>query len=309
MKLLHLLLLAFLLASAARGPAWCQVRIQAELDTTDILIGDHIPLRLYLGLDEGVAIEGIGMEALEGTGIELIETEPLQRASPQAAYQDFILSVYDSGHYVLPPLPVIYRLGEQLDTVFTAPLAFDARTILLPGDSTALQPIKPIVEEPLRLEDAWPYLAAVLGLALLAALLIVPWRRRRSRDKSPEPAFVHQPAHELALNALSKLETRSLWQQGQVKLYYSELTLILRRYLEQRFHIRTRERTTAEILKQLDETKVEKGELRNLLNLADLVKFAKAEPMDEQHRQSMQRVRRFVEETADDTVTVAIPAS
>lgn len=309
MKLLHLVLLAFLLVSAARGPAWSQVRIRAELDTTDILIGDHIPLRLYLGLSEGVAIERIGTDALEGVGIELVEAKPLQRANAQSAYQDFILSVYDSGHYELPPLPVVYRHDGQLDTTFTPRLAFDARTILLPGDSAALQPIKPIVEEPLRLEDVWPYLAAVLALALLVVLLLIPWRRRRERAKTPEPVFVHKPAHELALNALNQLEALALWQDGQVKHYYSELTLILRRYLEQRFHIRTRERTTAEILKQLDETRVEKDELRSLLNLADLVKFAKAEPLDEQHRQSMQRVRRFVEETADETVTVAIPAS
>jgi len=306
---LHRLLIFMLWTLTAAWSLQGQVRIQLECDTSDILIGDHIPLRFYLGIEEGVAVDRIALEPLAGSDIEVVETAPLQQANPKALYQDLVLSVYDSGRYQLPPLPVLYRQNGRTDTAFTPPLAFDARTILLPGDSVTLQPIKPIVEEPIKLEDLWPYLAAALALAALAALILLPWRRRKQGAASPEPVFVHKPAHELALAALDELERRGLWQDQRIKAYYSELTLILRTYLEHRFCIRTRERTTGEILRQLDETEVEKSEVRGLLNLADLVKFAKAEPQDEQHRQSMQRVRRFVEETADETVTVSIPAS
>ncbi|MEL6140324.1 MAG: hypothetical protein AAFU67_01760, partial [Bacteroidota bacterium] len=108
--------------------------------------------------------------------------------------------------------------------------------------------------------------------------------------------------YELALERLNELEGKKLWQAGEVKMYYSELSYILRAYLEDHFKIPALESTTRQIDRALQERKqlndTQRAELSELLQLSDLVKFAKAEPADDLHQRDLERVRNFVEDMA-----------
>ncbi len=108
------------------------------------------------------------------------------------------------------------------------------------------------------------------------------------------------PAHVIALNELEDLRLKKLWQAGKVKEYYTVMTDVIRVYLEDRFDINAIEMTTDEILavmrKQNLESKVQQ-KLRQTLILADLVKFAKENPLPLDNDNSLSDSIVFVEET------------
>jgi hypothetical protein len=137
-----------------------------------------------------------------------------------------------------------------------------------------------------------PWIIAGLLFIAFAGFLIWYYLKR----KKGEPIFVLRPSvkyqpHELALMELEKLRAKKLWQAGKIKDYHTELTDILRKYFEDRFHIMAMESTTSEILEDLESKTLVTKENREILNrilvMADLVKFAKYLPMPEEHDQSM----------------------
>ena len=106
-----------------------------------------------------------------------------------------------------------------------------------------------------------------------------------------------RPPHEIALEELKKLEAERLWQQGLIKQYHSRLTDIIRTYIEHRYGIIAMEMTTGEILVALSRAISEKEsseKLSLLLQLADMVKFAKVQPLPGENEMAMQQSTDFV---------------
>jgi hypothetical protein len=106
--------------------------------------------------------------------------------------------------------------------------------------------------------------------------------------------------HETALEELAALRNAGLWQLGKVKDYYTELTEILRRYISERYLLNAMELTSDEILsagfmRLLDNSSMEN--LTFILRTADLVKFAKAKPLPQDHDQCMTAAESFVKAT------------
>ena len=96
------------------------------------------------------------------------------------------------------------------------------------------------------------------------------------------------------------MEKEQLWQQGQVKTYYSRLTDIMREYIENRYDIQALELTTDEILEKIEKVNVHDellDKLKSMLQTADMVKFAKAKPAVEQHTGNMENAHKFVVKT------------
>ncbi len=127
------------------------------------------------------------------------------------------------------------------------------------------------------------------------------WWRKSNRKVEPAEEIIPEPLpHEWALDALSALEARKLWQQGEVKEHYTLLTGIFREYLERLYGIQAKEQTTDEILHQLSFQQLTPellNDTKELLSVADLIKFAKADPGTDIHAATIERVRRFVRET------------
>jgi len=163
----------------------------------------------------------------------------------------------------------------------------------------AILPIKPMIKEAKKLSDYLFILYALLGLLLVGGLLYYFLR--------PKPAALTQtktitilPSHTIALNKLNALESKGLWQSGNIKEFQSVLTFIIREYLEKRFSINALESTTGQIKRALKNEKLDVDQENNLteiLQIADLVKFAKAKPQDEIHSEFLQKAREFVERT------------
>ena len=125
-----------------------------------------------------------------------------------------------------------------------------------------------------------------------------PVQPSRKIKKSP-------PAHIIALKKLSKLKAEKIWREGKVKEFQSQLTYILREYLENRYKIQALEQTTGEIVHSLQKIKLDNKDIdtiKNILQIADMVKFAKAKPEEDINERFLNETIDFVERTKAVTV-------
>jgi hypothetical protein len=251
----------------------------AALSQSEILIGDHVTLRLNLGLapDDGLAnirtdsltrIEKI--EVLSQSGLDTIALKPKLLLE-----QRFTLTAFDSGAYRIPPLLIITRKG---DTLFTNALDLRVKTIPV-TEEAELQPIKDIIREGYNWRDVAPYVLAVL----LAGGLIF-WLDRYSRKPLPALPPLPKPTrspYDRARDRLAALERQPHGDYHSLKAYYSELNYLFREYLEHQFLLPALESTSREIEKTLSSRPAWAAwhePLSDWLRRADLVKFAKASP-------------------------------
>ncbi|MBQ2598674.1 MAG: hypothetical protein II580_03280, partial [Bacteroidales bacterium] len=212
-----------------------------------------------------------------------------------------ILTSFDSGSYVLPPLYVLMaRADGSIDTLeYTGPrLAVNT----IPIDTATFQPhdIKGQIRYPLTFREVIPW----VGLALLVAALVwllVRWirLRRQNRDFFGKPV-VKDPPHIVALRSLEKTRAQKLWQAGKQKQFYTQVTDALRQYIADRFDVAALEQTSAEMFRDLQDKDIEpelKEKLKDLFTTADFVKFAKHTASDQENENAIPTAIRFVNET------------
>ncbi|SER10270.1 hypothetical protein [Neolewinella agarilytica] len=298
---LSLLLLTSLTVLLAQQSTNKAVLARAELAQTKIDIGDQIWLDVKISAPPGTRITALPtgyMNTLEG--LEVVSEKEMATISetPELLLQQrMLITSFDTGYIAIPPLPYIFTAADgRPDTAYTNDLLLHVRAFPVDEDNE-LRPIKPIIEEPLNWLDFWPaYL--ILALGGIAYLL---WTIRKRQSKVAPPPPPPPPADEVALAELLSLEKKGLWENNQVKEYYSELTRILREYLEGRFSVPAMEMTTRQITSELGRRenldRLQRSELSELLQLSDMVKFAKAEPAANLHAKGLDRVREFVKDT------------
>jgi len=278
-----------------------QPAVQASLDTTAMLIGDRVNLNISARFPQGMTVSPPDLSVLDTAKfLEIVNPgkwDTLKNGAEVICQQSLTVTVFDSGAFWIPPIPFKYKEKIGEGQVSTNQLLLNVGTI--EADSAFLAPIKPIIQEPLKLEDFMPYIIGLLVILALAALIYFFYKKRKDKDAPPPPEIII-PAHEIALNKLSELKDAKLWQQGEVKKYQSQLTYIVREYIENRFGIQALESTTDEIVSQLHTLDVEelfKKQLRDMLQMADLVKFAKAKPPVDVHQRLMDEAESFVIKT------------
>jgi hypothetical protein len=166
-----------------------------------------------------------------------------------------------------------------------------------------IKPIKGPLSVPLTFREILPWLL----LAILAILIITGVLYYLKKRKKSEPVFqirtkIQLSPYDIALSELEKLRLKKLWQTGRTKEYHSELTDILRKYLEDRFNIMALEMTSQEIM---DSVRIQKEihnesivKLNFILSMADLVKFAKMQPLPAENDMSMENAVAFVRDAA-----------
>lgn len=179
--------------------------------------------------------------------------------------------------------------------------------------NTNIKDIANIMRQPVTFGEVAKWVGIVVGiLAVIAAIVYVIIRLKKHKSLIPKPEEPPLPANEKALIELEKLRQQQLWQQGMVKEYHTELTDIVRNYLEERYRIQSTEMTSDQTLDAFRGceayTEEAASALRQILQTADMVKFAKSEPLPYQHDSSMTQAIAFIRTTHEATAPAAVPA-
>ena len=192
----------------------------------------------------------------------------------------------------LPELAIEFHTptGDTL-IAFGDEVVIPVRHIAAAGEES-----RPLKEQWVAPQSYWKWIVAAAALIVAAAVLIW-WLRRRARRVLEEPPEPKLPADYVALTELTRIEKMNLLRSGEFKTYYSLVTDAVRRYLDARFGVDAMDRTTAELLDELDERGRRVDKLDDLLNEADLVKFAKQVPAVDAGMSAMSSAREIVVKT------------
>ena len=266
------------------------------LDTNAILIGEQISFKI-----ECVDIEkAINWPLFNDTivdGIEIISRSEIDTISNSntdkntySFSQEYLITSWDSGAYYIAPI----KLNSNLST---EGLLLNVMSVSTDQNSE----IKDI-KEPLDAE--YEFKDFMIWIILLLTIILIVYLLKKyvfnTKDKV-EKKIIKKiiPAHITALKELNHIEQKELWQSGKIKQYHSGISEILRKYMEHRFQFIALELTTDEILSHINNniSREEYVELQQVLQRADLAKFAKSKPNEEENKQSMELAKRFVDKT------------
>ncbi len=281
-----------------------QISIKATVDSTGMLIGDQQQLHLTIQHPQSAEVQSFYTSALDTIdNLEIITESPWDTTGtdPLTIRKGITFTIFDSGYYYIPRIAHSMILNGDTSLHFSNNIPIAVSTITT-SDSTSLAPIREIKEEPLTFEDFKNYLYGLFGLLIIGFVIYKLIKKSNSDNNIDVETVVKEivPAHEIALEKLASLKKKELWQNGQSKEYHSELTYIVREYLENRYNISALESSTHEILEDLKKVDFDdrfKNNLTEMLSIADLVKFAKAESTGDINTRIIHEAEEFVNTT------------
>ena len=252
--------------------------VKAEIDTTNIRIGEQFQLKISVDETQNVIIPKIqlkGLEVIDSTRIDTIKNSLIRR---------YILTGFDSGAFYIPQQQIFVKNQAFL----TDSLLINIATIAIDTAKVKKFPIKSIKKEPYTFDDFKIYIYLILAILAIIGFWIYWFVIRKRKETEDAPTYRTLPPFEEAILRLNELDEKLLWQNNKIKEYYSELTEIVRGYIERELKVPALENTTDEVLamikdfKNADSIETSKEtikKLKDLLQEADLVKFAKSKPL------------------------------
>lgn len=278
------------------------ISVSAITDTTSYRVGDYITYELEIKHENYITAHVPSVKDSVKV-LEFIKELPFEKKDVDGKIIErykFIFSKYDSGKVTIPSLQIGYSEGNSSvkKYVATLPVTITVHTLQVNTQEDIRD-----VKEPLKLPLDW--LLIIIILIVVSGLAVggyywYKYYKKKKEGKIIEVPEVVVPPHEIALNELRVLEMKKLWQNGHVKEYHSEITEIVRKYFEARFNFKALEMTSSEILAVL--SYIENGKnivetSASFFSNADLVKFAKFEPMPKVNDEMMAQAYRIVNET------------
>ena len=288
---------------AAIPAAHAQVTVEASIDSTQILIGEQAKVLLEVSMDANQKLRLPVISDTLVTGVEVVEiakpdTQLLNNDKRWLIRQEYTITSFDSAFYYLPPLEVLvndekYRSESLALKVYSFPV-----DTLHPDQFFGP---KPIQEVPITWNDISTMVYAFILMLLLGAaavFFIIRFRNNKPIIKiiKIEPKL---PPHQTAMKRIEEIKADKSVQREDPKLYYTELTDVLRSYIEERFGFNALEMTSSEIIEHLLEQKDKDSikDLKVLFETADLVKFAKFAPMMNENDMNLVNAVDFINET------------
>lgn len=281
------------------------IRVQSLLSRDSMMIGEQISYTLHVDAAADVEFNLPVIRDTLSDQLEVISylgSDTTNSGDRTVVEQHYLITGFESGSHIVPAQEVLYRMGDVLDTARSMPLILDLYDPVV-DTSQQIKAIKPPINTPLSFREVLPWAAGGLGGILLTGLAIWLIGRYLKRRKHPEALLQkpEEPAHVIAFRELDKLKEEKIWARGQVKQYYTRLTEITRQYIERQYAIPAMESTTDEILHAFQRANPEDSILdeilRDLLQLADLVKFAKEDPLPVDNQSNLNNAYIFVQKT------------
>lgn len=269
-------------------------KVTTAIDSTKKKIGAEFKLTLKTEVDTNSKVVFPNRQFIGN--LEVIQSykiDTIKKGSRHELIKKYGLTQFDSGNYFVGRLPVMIN-GKPY---FSDSLNVEVKEVVVDTLKQKMYDIKDIAPEKAQ-SDWWKY---VLGVLLLALAGFGLYRYFKNRPKKEKPVVVveYKSPIEKATSLLQQLEQKELWQKGEIKSYYSELTDIARTYIEEEIHIPAMESTTSELIEALRRASKQKKlklsnetvvHLEKVLKQADLVKFAKSKPLDFEIEEDKKRI-------------------
>ena len=280
--------------------------VSATLDSTTLFIGDQTDLHLRaIGeVGEQVTMPMLDKELIPG--VEIVDrtiVDTLSLKDGRVQYDQYLtLTSFEDSLFYIAPLPFVS--GD--DTVWSDGLTLNVvQPFEMDTTDMAITDIKGVYKAPIWWWGIfrWVLLAVLLAGVGVAGYYLITYLQRRKLEEAGNEVVTEplRPAEEVALEKLDAIKEKKIWQQGQVKEYYTQLTDVVREYIARRFEVSSVEQTSDETLRDirplLSERKDLYDQLRKMLTLADLVKFAKWSTTPDENELSLRNAYTFVKET------------
>lgn len=274
----------------------------ASVDSSDYLVGDYITYSLEIRADKNIEITTPFIrDSLKK--FEFIKELPSlinEEDNIKSTTYRYIISFYDSASVTISPIAVRYKIkgDDEEKVVLSNPVTITVHTVPVEQQSDIKD-----VKEPLTIPLDWKFILLIAGIVIIVLALAYYLYRRYKKKKAEQPIkkkIIRISAHVRALSALSNLENEKLWQKGLVKEYHSKITGIVRGYFEERFNLPALELTTSEQMQKLKKVSSAESILsttNEFLNNADLVKFAKFQPLPSVNETMMKQAKEIVTQT------------
>lgn len=258
-------------------------QVTSSIDSTNIKIGEQIIYKVIVEADTTDLV--VFPEGQTFSPLEMIESYQIDTTTNNAKYnliKKYGLTQFDSGTYTIPRQKIIIGTKEY----FTDSLQVEVNNVLVDSTKQGLYDIKPFIKVEKSRSDWWKTTFIIIAILALIAFLMY-WFIWRKKPLTEAEEIALLPPYERAKMALKKLDESDYLQQAELKGYYSELTFIIRRYLDEQVYDRALESTTDELINRLhllkdgNQIELTKNDIRNIetiLKRADLVKFARSAP-------------------------------
>ena len=299
------ILLYFLFTTAVFGQ---QKQVTTSIDTTKNKIGAEFKLTLKTNVDTLSKV--VFPNARNFGALEVIQSYPIDTIRKDDRYElvkKYGLTQFDSGRYMIPSVKILINKKAFLSDSVQVEVA----NVQVDTLKQKMYDIKDIVPANEGIGDWWKYLLVLLLIAGIGAF-IYWYIKKRQKEKIEEE--IYKTPIEKATSLLNNLEKKELWQQGEVKEYYSQLTDIVRNYIEEAIEIPAMESTTSELIEGLKvaskkkKMKLSQETIDNLfvvLKQADLVKFAKSKPLDFEITEDRKKIEKSII-TLDKAIPVVV---
>ena len=303
-KQLYLLLLLLSTAVFAQ-----QKQVVTSIDTTKNKIGAEFKLSIKTTVDTSSKV--IFPKLKNFGALEVIQSYPIDTVKMDGRYElikKYGLTQFDSGRYVVPSIRIFINSKPFL----TDSLLVEVANVQVDTLKQKMFDIKDIAPADNPIGDWWKYLLIIALIVGIGAFIY--WFIKKRQEKKLQEEIYKTPI-EKATTLLDSLEKKELWQKGEVKAYYSELTDIARNYIEEAIEIPAMESTTSELIQGLRAASVKKKmtlsqeiieNLERVLKQADLVKFAKSKPLDFEITEDRNKIQKAIL-TLDNSIPVEIP--
>lgn len=277
------------------------VTIETVLDTNQIVLGKTAVLKYSVKKknNETVLLPRLtdtiydGIEIVGDVHVDSVILNDKQELLEQSMH----ITSFETGKRFIPSQPFVLIGPYGPDTILSNPAYINVVGVAI-DSSGAIREIADVAWVMPTFKEVLPFILSFLGLVIIVLLFVFFLRRRNKPEEELKPAKKIEPPHIIALRDLDKLKAQKLWQHNQVKEYYTILTQVIRTYIENQFGVLALEETTREILldikKQGLNDKINMQQLEELLNLADLIKFAKGEAQPDENIEQLEVAYNFV---------------
>jgi len=303
---IHKIVAAFLILTSGLTSLSAQlVTVSSSFSKDSAMIGEQLTYVITVVKDPAININFPVFADTIVSNLELLADEGTDSSfvdGKEKLLKSYKVTSFEEGLIIVPPLPLAIAGEDFKDTTYTS-LTLLTVTAPVVDTTQAFKPIKPPINTPVNLKEILPWtFRGILGILGLSLIIAIIWLLlHRDRLKEILKPVKEDPPHIVAFRELDRLKEEKLPEQGMVKDFYSRLTEIVRRYIEKQYGIPAMEATTLEILKMFSmnnpDDHILDEMLKELLELGDLVKFAKQDPLPVENQTNLGNAYLFVQKT------------